>query len=133
LNTKDQLISSVEDYVSEFVPDAVNPVRSKKVIHDCIWGTELLQPWEIAIIDTPLIQRLRFIHQTGFAYTVYPTCTHSRFDHTLGVLAQCSIMAKTLREVRRKGLMRESDINQLRLAAILHDVGHGLFSHASET
>lgn len=62
--------------------------RSKKVIHDAIWGTQQLHPHEVAVLDSRLLQRLRYLHQTGLSYLTYPSTTHSRFEHTLGVLYQ---------------------------------------------
>jgi uncharacterized protein len=118
-----------------------------KVIHDPIWGTNRFSWRELALIDTPLLQRLRVIHQTGLAHYVYPSARHSRFEHSLGVVTIASRIFDAL--VQRnsgdlqtiaKAVSPRADATEtlaqlrqeLRLAALLHDIGHSLFSHASE-
>jgi HD superfamily phosphohydrolase len=107
-----------------------------KVIHDAIWGTQRLYENEVAILDTPLLQRLRQIHQTGFTYLTFPSVTHTRFDHTLGVLYQADRLARALldkyEELRERTLITRDKIRHLRIAALLHDCSHGPFSHTSE-
>lgn len=80
---------------------------------------------ELPVLDSKYVQRLRKITQLGLSSLVYPTATHSRFSHSLGVLNLSSKMAESLDldPVERKSV---------RLAGLLHDVGHGPFSHASE-
>ncbi len=71
-----------------FAPDAKHPfsrLKPFKVIHDNLWGTNPFGWRELALIDSPLLQRLRGIHQTGLAYCVYPSTHHTRFEHILGV------------------------------------------------
>ena len=110
--------------------------RASKVIHDSVWGTNRYESYEIALINTPLIQRLRQIHQTANTYLTYPSARHSRFEHTLGVTTQISNLIKALTEKfsteAKKNLLGEELHRTLRLAAILHDSGHGPFSHTSE-
>ena len=75
------------------------------------------------ILDTRAVQRLRRIRQMGFASLVYPGAEHSRFGHALGALHVASRVAAAL------GLA--PDVAQhVKVAALLHDVGHGPFSHA---
>ena len=62
--------------------------RDGKIIHDPLWGTIKLEAWEVALLDLPLFQRLRQIHQTSLVSYVFPGCNHSRFEHTLGVVQQ---------------------------------------------
>ena len=80
---------------------------------------------ELPVLDSQYVQRLRKITQLGLSSLVYPTATHSRFSHSIGVLSLSSKMAESLDldPVERKSV---------RLAGLLHDVGHGPFSHASE-
>lgn len=122
-------------------------LKPYKVIHDPIWGTNRFSWRELALIDTPLFQRLRVIHQTGLAHYVYPSALHTRFEHSLGVVTIASRIFDALAQ-RHSGdlqtivtaVMGQTDIPQavaklrqeLRLAALLHDTGHSLFSHASE-
>jgi uncharacterized protein len=136
-----------------FGDDAVHPfspLKPYKVIHDHLWGTSRFTWRELALIDSPVMQRLRGIHQTGLAYYVYPSARHSRFEHSLGVLTVASKVFDSLqqrfpnelRKIAAKVVESEvpaqtsAVINQwrqeLRLAALLHDTGHSLHSHASE-
>jgi len=137
LDENNKLVTSISKFVSTYLPDTARSYRSGKVIHDSVWGTHLYNPKEIAFLDTPLFQRLRYIHQTGFAYTVYPTSAHSRFEHTLGVVSQISKFAEEVRNKQlkqgRENTLNPEDIEIIRLAALFHDLGHGLFSHCSET
>ena len=84
---------------------------------------------EIEIIDNPIFQRLRKIKQLSGAHLVYPGARHSRFEHSLGVLHIANFISVTLYE---KGILNYEDIKNIRLAALLHDIGHGPFSHLFE-
>lgn len=122
-------------------------LRLFKDIHDPIWGTNRFSWRELAIIDSPIFQRLRRIHQTGLAYYVYPSARHSRFEHSLGVVTVATRVFDSIAQ-RFTGLLEEmagqlaqgekhEDVvsrwrQELRLAALLHDTGHSLLSHASE-
>ncbi len=85
---------------------------------------------ERRIIDTRVFQRLRSIRQLAGAHLVYPSAQHSRFEHSLGVMHLAGFAGETL---LAKGLIDDCEIvKQLRLAALLHDIGHGPFSHLFE-
>jgi len=84
---------------------------------------------EIQIIDSPIFQRLRRIRQLAGAHLVYPGAQHSRFEHSLGTMHIASQAASILKE---KNYLGSDDIENLRLAALLHDIGHGPFSHLFE-
>jgi len=84
-----------------------------------------LTPLESEIVKTHIFGRLKGICQLGLAYLIYPSATHTRFDHSLGAMHLAGKIAKTL------GLSKE-DAQYFRLSALLHDVGHGPFSHAFE-
>src|SRR6266404_630719 len=58
--------------------------RGPKVINDSLLGNQYFSKHEVAVIDSPLLQRLKRIKQTGLVYQVYPSATHSRFEHSLG-------------------------------------------------
>ncbi len=94
-------------------------------VRDPIHGFIELNELECRIIDTNIFQRLRGIHQLAMAYLVYPGALHTRFDHSLGVCHIAGLLADQL------GLNTE-DKRLVRLAALLHDIGHGPFSHVSE-
>ena len=127
----ERLKNKIEEFVDEHLPNKPpKPKNRNKIIHECIWGTHLFYENEIILLGTPLLQRLRRIHQTGFAYYTFPTAVHSRFDHTLGTVTQCSRLAKELQS--KQGNLMEGLLIPLRLSALLHDCGHGIFSHTSE-
>jgi uncharacterized protein len=84
---------------------------------------------EIKIIDNPIFQRLRRIRQLSGAHLTYPGAQHTRFEHSLGVM---HIAAQAGQALQEKGIINSDDIDNLRLAALLHDIGHGPFSHLFE-
>ena len=84
---------------------------------------------ELKIIDTPIFQRLRRIRQLSGAHLIYPGAQHTRFEHSLGVMHIASMAGQALAE---KGVVSFDDIQNLRLAGLLHDIGHGPFSHLFE-
>ena len=94
-------------------------------IREPIHGFIHLEESEIEIIDKPIFQRLRRIKQLAFAHLVYPGAMHTRFDHSLGARHVAASMGQAL------GLGNE-EIRWVRLTALLHDLGHGPFSHVSE-
>ena len=85
---------------------------------------------EKEIVDTVIFQRLRGIRQLAGAHLVYPSAQHSRFEHSIGTMHIAGYAGETLFS---KGYFGDEDkVQQLRLAALLHDVGHGPFSHLFE-
>ena len=84
---------------------------------------------ELSIIDSPIFQRLRRIRQLSGAHLTYPAAQHTRFEHSLGVMHIASLAGHALNE---KGIIKSDDIEILRLAGLLHDIGHGPFSHLFE-
>lgn len=84
---------------------------------------------EVDLIDSPVLQRLRGIRQLALASLVYPGALHTRFDHTLGVTHVAGQMAATL---GFRSPQHEDEYRLVRYAALLHDIGHGPFSHVSE-
>ena len=94
-------------------------------IHDFI----RVYDYELPIIDNPLFQRLRRIKQLSGAHLTYPSAQHSRFEHSLGVMHIATEAGFALNE---KGFLNSDDVQILRLAGLLHDIGHGPFSHLFE-
>ncbi|MGI0091204.1 MAG: HD domain-containing protein [Nitrososphaerales archaeon] len=94
-------------------------------VHGYIYSTEL----ERELIDTPTFQRLRRIRQLAGCHLVYPGGQHSRFEHVIGCMFLAGRVGDVLAE--RIGLNRDA-VSRLRVAALLHDVGHGPFSHMFE-
>ena len=106
--------------VLEFTGEITDP------IHKYIRITDL----EKKLIDTEVFQRLRKIRQLAGAHLVYPSAQHTRFEHSLGVMHLAGLAAETLLD---KGyITNKEDVESLRIAALLHDIGHGPFSHLFE-
>src|SRR5438876_4764428 len=84
----------------------------------------------IRLIDTPEFQRLRRIKQLGLALFTYQGAEHSRFAHSLGAL---HLMTRVLDRLSSRYQIDEEDRAAARAAALLHDIGHGSFSHAMES
>jgi len=97
----------------------------KVTIRDAIHGGIELTGPEAAIVDSWWMQRLRFIRQLSTAYLVFPSATHTRFEHSLGAMHLSGQVAT------RIGFSK-TQTELLRLAALLHDVGHGAFAHDVE-
>jgi HD superfamily phosphohydrolase len=131
----DELKKDINAFCAQLLPsiDEVSVHKNGKIIHDTTWKTNFFAPYEVSIINTPLFQRLRSINQMGFVDYVYPSARHSRFEHSLGVTVLASKMVDAVRrDVKVKGLIDDKDQISIRLSALLHDVGHCLFSHTSE-
>ena len=100
-------------------------------MRDPIHGFIKLSEKEKNLIDTQVFQRLRRIRQLAMTFLVYPGAVHTRFDHSIGVMYVAEQICTKLRELNSTKICDE-DIDRVRLAALLHDVGHGPFSHVSE-
>ena len=103
------------------LPVAADEVRVRDPVHNFI----SLRDKELALLNTPVMQRLRGIRQLAMANLVYPGALHTRFDHSLGVMHIAGLMAEALP-------LSKDEVDLVRHAALLHDVGHGPFSHVSE-
>lgn len=101
----------------------------EKIITDPVHGEIGLSALEIELINGGSFQRLRRIKQLGLAPLVYPSANHSRFSHSLGVF---HIMGRIFDLLIDAGQVRESDRVKLRVAALLHDIGHYPYSHVLE-
>ncbi len=98
-------------------------------IVDPIHGFINVYGHETSLIDSPIFQRLRRIRQLAGAHLIYPGAQHSRFEHSLGTMHVAGQAASILEE---KGHIDSDSVDNLRLAALLHDIGHGPFSHLFE-
>ena len=106
-------------------------MNKKKIINDPLYGFITI-PSELIfdVIETPEFQRLRRINQMGLADFVYPGALHTRFHHALGAM---HLMSRTLNNLREKGHeISNNEYESALLAILLHDVGHGPFSHSLE-
>ena len=94
-------------------------------VRDPLYGFIGLTGDEVKLIDTEVFQRLRRIKQLANAYRVYPGACHTRFEHSIGVMHIATRMAEQLE-------LSNEEIKTIRYASLLHDIGHGPFSHAFE-
>lgn len=104
-------------------------------IWDSVWGQIELTDEEWELINTPAFQRLRRIHQLAMTMLVFPGATHTRFEHSLGTLHVAGRIGRRLvhlAELGESDLFSAEDARIVRLAALLHDIGHGPFSHVAD-
>jgi hypothetical protein len=109
----------------------VSQINKLKILNDPIYGfITIPNPFIYDLVQHPYFQRLRRISQMGLSYLVYPGAHHTRFHHALGCM---HIMQKAIEVLRFKGiLISDEEENALLIAILLHDIGHGPFSHAME-
>lgn len=107
-------------------------INKRKIINDPVYGfINIPEDIIFDLIEHPWFQRLRNIRQLGLTNFVYPGANHSRFQHALGALHLMDLAVATL---RRKGVIISAEEEEATLIAILlHDIGHGPFSHALES
>ncbi len=117
-------------------PDCLQKLRSemlkRKIINDPVYDGFLSveDPVILSVIEHPFFQRQRRIKQLGLTYLVYPGAMHTRFSHMLGAL---NLMGRALEVLRQKGVeITDEECRGAKLAILLHDIGHGPFSHTSE-
>jgi HD superfamily phosphohydrolase len=107
------------------------PYNKRKIINDPVYGfinipTDLI----FDLIAHPWFQRLRRIKQLGLTHLVYPGALHTRFNHSLGAM---HLMQEAIQTLRRKGIkIKKEEREAVTVAILLHDIGHGPFSHALE-
>ncbi len=132
------IFNEVNQFAEQSLSEYIEVIESNKFyfsdkdIFDFVWGTINFSKVEICILDSPLLQRLKYIKQLGLANTVYCNADSSRFSHTIGVVEVASRMEEV---VSRKNQYDNEKFNTneiVRFAAIFHDVGHMYFSHVSE-
>ncbi|MDE1834192.1 MAG: HD domain-containing protein [Candidatus Micrarchaeota archaeon] len=107
-------------------------LKVKKQIYDNVHGYIGLTETELGVVNSPLFQRLRSILQLESTYLVYPGATHTRFEHSLGAMF---MIDQFMSYIKKDGeLLSENEelVQKMRLAALLHDIGHYPLSHAIE-
>lgn len=109
----------------------MNPSFKRKIINDPVYGfIDIPYPLVYEIIEHPYFQRLRRIKQLGLTHLVYPGAQHTRFQHSLGAL---HLMTSAIEVLRQKGIdISHEEAEAVSVAILLHDIGHGPFSHALE-
>ena len=106
-------------------------LKKDKIINDPIYGFVQIEKGIIFdLIEHPFFQRLRRISQLGLSYLVYPGANHSRFHHAIGCIF---LMNKAIDQIRKKGhYISSKEARAVCIAILLHDIGHGPFSHTLE-
>lgn len=107
-------------------------MTKRKIINDPVYDgfLSIEDPVILQVIEHPWFQRQRRIKQLGLTYLVYPGAMHTRFSHMLGAL---NLMKRALDVLKLKGVeITEEEVRGAKLAILLHDIGHGPFSHTSE-
>lgn len=110
---------------------SIRSQNKRKIINDPVYGFISIQNELIFdIIEHPYFQRLRRIKQLGLTHLVYPGALHTRFHHSIGAMY---LMNKALAELRFKGIeISDAEFTAANIAILLHDIGHGPYSHALE-
>lgn len=103
-----------------------------EILRDPLWNNIRLDPLALSLLETPVVQRLRYVRQLGLAFLVYPGATHSRFEHALGAWHLAGVALRLLDERGALDGIGAREQQLIRAAALLHDVGHYPFSHALE-
>jgi len=98
-------------------------------IRDPVHGYVKMTEVERDLMDSPFVQRLRRVHQLAASYLVYPGAVHTRFEHVIGTMHIAGQIAESLAPASG---FDADEVQQVRIAALLHDVGHGPFSHMYE-
>jgi hypothetical protein len=139
--------SDLDDYMNEklnFDRQYEYDYEKSKIIADPVLGYIGFSPIELYIIDSPIFQRLRYIRQLGLSYLVFPSLNYSRFEHSLGVVGWIEKIINKISDGNGGGWyvdkIKHVSISDelkeygtsLRLAGLLHDIGHCIFSHCSE-
>jgi uncharacterized protein len=106
--------------------------KDLEVIRDPLWDNIRLDRPALLALDTDAVQRLRYVRQVGHAFLVYPGATHTRFEHALGAYHLTRRALASLEERGELETVPDGDCLAVRLAALLHDIGHYPFSHALE-
>lgn len=100
-------------------------IEKKKFIRDSVYGDIELNRFEVEVMDMPQYQRLRRIKQLGLINLIYPGANHTRFEHCVGTMNLASKLANELD-------LDEYETELVRISGLVHDIGHGPFSHVSE-
>jgi hypothetical protein len=128
-----QVLAAYVSYLQSI--DTPRNAPEGKEVNDSIWGTITLTAEEVLLLDSPLVQRLRRVRQLGVVDLVYPGANHSRFEHSVGTLHQVGQLISSIRAHLPQGktdYISDENLRQLRLAGLLHDVGHTVYSHVAE-
>lgn len=127
------VLDAVDGVLSELLPGSAHPREDDKIVKDAVWGVITIPGMLVPLVNSPLLQRQRRIRQLGLSYLVYPSAGYGRFEHALGC---CHVMQRILGAIEQRArgrVLDERTRHQLLIGALLHDIGHMPFSHASES
>lgn len=110
----------------------MQPAGGFEIVRDPLWNNIRIDPEALGVLDSEPFQRLRYVRQLGHAFLVYPGATHTRFEHALGTYHLADRALALLRDRGDLAPLPAPETSLVRLAALLHDVGHYPFSHALE-
>lgn len=107
--------------------------KSSKYFQDNIHGLIRLGGTSVQVMDTSQFQRMRELKQLGVSYYVFPSASHNRLEHSIGVAHQAQAVAHSIYRTQHDKLhMSKKDVGTVELAGLCHDMGHGPFSHVFE-
>jgi HD superfamily phosphohydrolase len=118
--------------------EAGQPFRKQVAINDFVYGPVSLPAYCWMFVDAPAMQRLKYLHQLGPNYFVFPGATHSRFEHSLGTSYLCDKLMRHLIKAHQpttrlsqltEPVFSANEHKCVVLAGLMHDLGHGIFSH----
>jgi HD superfamily phosphohydrolase len=100
-------------------------------VRDAVWGEVTFADDEWSVVKTAAFQRLRRIHQLGLTMLIFPGATHTRWEHSIGTMHAAGRLAH---QVKASDTVKlgDSDVGLIRMAALVHDLGHGPFSHVAD-
>jgi len=136
LNDVIKTIEKIQDRWNSILSPNDVAFRKPGRIRDPIHGYHILSEIDFALLDTPPLQRLRYISQLGFVNKIYPGANHTRFEHSIGVATVAEKIINTLEEKHQKITplikIEPNDKWAVKIAGYLHDIGHLPFSHGTE-
>lgn len=134
LQASPTLVQAAFGLAGRLIPSSAKAgTAASKDFNDPIWKVITLDKGELDICELPLFQRLRRVRQLGLGYMVFPSAHHSRFEHSLGAVFTATRMFEQLgRGAKTTDNALEGVYRTVRLAALLHDCGHPVFSHVGE-
>src|SRR5688572_16185920 len=128
----DFLRSNPYQFLIFAIPNPRRKLSKKKIFNDPVYGFITIPSGLVfEIIEHPYFQRLRRIRQLGLTDFVYPGALHTRFHHALGAMHLMSTALQTLKSKNNE--ISDKEFEASLIAILLHDIGHGPFSHALET